>query len=829
MRPRHVIATIAVCWVAYAIWLVAVRAPSAVSTLNDLLFLPFPWMAAASTWSAARRSSLSADVRDGWRWVAIGFTINATTSIQWLVADWRGPVIALPGLSSLAYVVFYPIVLYGLSRFPVARRLRAEARRGWLNGVLVATALATTSWYAAWRFTGLFSGATAINTLVNLLTVGSDGFLCWVVARLALNEQDPDSRPALIALAVALAGVAAADLWLSLDQVRGVSRSGAPVDAALTLSYALLAIAPQLHRRTGVSLPPAERPLVGRRSLLPLVCIVGTCVPLAIEAIRTQSLEWSVLVAAVLIVMAVELRRQADIRRLNVLLANARVAQDARYRSLVQFSTDMIFACGRDGSVQYASPSVARQLGVDALALPGRSILEIVHPADRARVARALADTVETPALGAPLAWRMGDGAAGEWRDVECVVTDLTRDPTMGGLVLNARDVSERERLEAQLRQAQKMDAIGRLAGGIAHDFNNILAAVSANAQLLRGLDVGSVEVHEIELASKRGAALTRQLLEFSRSDESPVASQRLHEVVMGMEPMLRRLIAPDVDIIVRSTDDDTLVQIDRGHLEQVLLNLVVNARDAMPDGGRLVIRVLTLPASIGDPVMADGAAVTQWAVLEVADTGLGMDDATRSRAFDPFFTTKPRGRGTGLGLSTVYGIVTKAGGRVSIESTPGEGTVVRALLPEARATATAAAQPSRGPAGASGRPTVVLVVDDEPAIRTSVSRYLRSRGYETLEAADGEEALEQLEVKQWAVDLLLTDMVMPRMSGRELVRHVRARIADLPVLCMSGHLEAPDDEAHEPWGRLHVVAKPFELAALALRVEKALSPTGPG
>ena len=822
MPPRRAIAALVTLWVAYAIWLLGSRAGAPHATLNDLFFLPFPWIAAASAWGASRRPTLSGDARQAWRWIAVGLAINATTAIQWLVADLRGPMVALPGLLSLAEIAFYPIALYGCSRFPVARRMRAEARRGWLNGVLVTTALVTLSWYAAWKYTGLFSRATEINTLVNLVIIGSDGFMVWAVAQLARNEHDAGTRPALVALAVAFAGVAVADGWLSLDQVRGSYRSGNPVDAALTLGYALLAVAPLLHRADAVEPLPSERPWTGRPGLLPITCIALTCLPIIVEAVRTEILEWSILVVAMLIVMAVELGRQSDMRRQNRLLAEARVAQDARFRSLVQYSTDMVFVCARDGTVQYASPSVARQLSLDN-ALVGRSMLEIVHPADRARVAAALAETGAVLALGAPLACRLGDGRAGDWREIECVVTDLTGDPSVVGLVLNARDVSERARLEEQLRQAQKMDAIGRLAGGIAHDFNNILAAVSANAQLLRGMHPGTTEVHEIEQASQRGAALTRQLLEFSRSDDSPVATQRLHEVVLGMEPMLRRLIAAEIAITVESTDSEALVQIDRGHLEQVLLNLAVNARDAMPDGGRLAIRVRAAPATAGDATTVDGVPVTTWAVLDVADSGVGMDDATRRRAFEPFFTTKPRGRGTGLGLSTVYGIVTKAHGRVAIESSPGEGTVVRTLLPDVRAAAPAT-RPAPARPAAADRTAVVLVVDDEPAIRTSVSRYLRFKGYDTIEAGNGEEALEQLEAKQWAIDLLLTDMVMPRMSGRELVRRVRARAATVPVLCMSGHLDAPDEEAHEPWGRAHVVAKPFELEELARRVALALA-----
>ncbi|MBI2796147.1 MAG: response regulator [Gemmatimonadetes bacterium] len=813
------IAFIALLWGAYAFWVLVLRGGLAHPIANDLFYFPFPWLAAVGAWVASRRKTLSRESRAGWRWIAIAQALNATSGIQWLLLDLRGPVVALPAVASFAYIVFFPMVVAGLSRFPVARELRAEGRRGWLDAVLVTTTAVTLAWYANSRLQGLPGSADPLAALSNLLAIGADFFLVWVVAQLAWNERDPQARPALVVLASAFAILAIGDLWLSVEQALAVYRTGRPVDAALAFGYAFLAVAPLSHRADGPRLVPAERLQAGR-GWLPYTCVALTCLPLVLEVGRTRALDQLILVAAVLVAIAVELARQADSRRQNRLLAEARIAQDARFRSLVQFSTDMVFVCLRDGTVEYASASVERQLRVAPAALARRPLREIVHPADRARVAQVLADTGPAPAAAAPLAWRMG--GSGEWRDVECVVTDLTGDATVGGMVLNVRDVSERVRLEEQLRQAQKMDAIGRLAGGIAHDFNNILAAVSANAQLLRGQQPGSVEVQEIEQAAQRGAALTRQLLEFSRSEETAASAHRLHTVVVGMVPMLRRLIAREVSIGVEAVDEEVMVQVDRGHLEQVLLNLAVNARDAMPDGGELTIRVFTLPAAAGDGTTADGTPVTEWAVLEVADTGVGMDDAIRTRAFEPFFTTKPRGRGTGLGLSTVYGIVTKAGGRVSIDSAPGKGTRVRALLPLADpAEGIPRLVETRSPT--PGRQVVVLVVDDEPAIRTSVSRYLRHRGYHAIEAANGEEALDQLQSLSWAVDLILTDMVMPRMSGRELVRHVRATHPGLAILCMSGHLEAPDEEADEPWGRRHVVAKPFELQELARRVGQAL------
>ena len=388
--------------------------------------------------------------------------------------------------------------------------------------------------------------------------------------------------------------------------------------------------------------------------------------------------------------------------------------------------------------------------------------------------------------------------------------------------------VERRIGLEHQLWQAQKMEAIGRLSGGIAHDFNNILAAISSHAQLLRTADgrPGGNEIEEIEYAAQRAAALTRRLLAFTRADVTAPSQVSISQVVRAMEPMLRRLLIAPVHLALDLTDEDTWVSLSDGQLEQVLLNLAVNARDAMPDGGRLRLATRRLRVHGGDALVARGVAPGVWGVLEVADTGLGMDAAVQARLFEPFFTTKPRGHGTGLGLVTVSGITGAARGHVLVDTKPGTGTTMTVLFPAVDAPIAAPSPPRETAAPAPrGAGSTVLVVDDEVAVRRAITIYLKRNGYTVVEAEHGARALALLDELGWRVDLVLTDVEMPEMNGLDLAREIRRRDPSLPLLYMSGFVDgrrsAGDREVE--LAAASVLTKPFDLAFLLERVRDAL------
>ena len=388
------------------------------------------------------------------------------------------------------------------------------------------------------------------------------------------------------------------------------------------------------------------------------------------------------------------------------------------------------------------------------------------------------------------------------------------------------RDITDQRQLEEQFRQAQKIEAVGRLAGGIAHDFNNILTAILGTAQLLeKDLGPGNPhvgDVEEIRRAAEGAADLTRQLLAYSRRQVLAPRVLDLNVVVAGLEPMLRRIIGEDVQLLTNTAPGLAPVQADPGQLGQVILNLAVNARDAMPNGGTLTIATANTEL---DPAFARahaGAVPGAYARLSVSDTGTGMDEETRSHLFEPFFTTKAVGKGTGLGLATVYGIVKQSDGYIWVETEPGRGTTFHICLPQTEGAVEPL--PADFAAAPAGGTETVLLVEDEGAVRALSDRALTSLGYRVLAAPNGPDALRVAARHAGPIHLLLTDVVMPEMSGRELMHRLAAVRPGVKVLYMSGY----SDEAIAHHGALDpgtsFLQKPFSPAALAGKVRQVLT-----
>ncbi|MFO0683325.1 MAG: ATP-binding protein [Sandaracinus sp.] len=391
-------------------------------------------------------------------------------------------------------------------------------------------------------------------------------------------------------------------------------------------------------------------------------------------------------------------------------------------------------------------------------------------------------------------------------------------------VIAAARDLTERRKMETQLQQAQKLDAIGRLAGGVAHDFNNLLTVILGGAssllEILPATSPEAEELREIEHAAERAAALTRQLLIFSRKGPALPKLVDLDECVSGMVRMLKRLIGEPIELVTRSPAAPTYAMVDASQLEQVIMNLAVNARDAMPNGGRLTIEVLELAV---DPEMAGSGALTPhgpYAVVAVSDTGTGMPEDVRLHLFEPFFTTKEPGRGTGLGLSTVYGIVQQAGGHLRVTSAPGRGSRFEVWLPRAEQS-TALDVPSVRPRSPRGGNELVLLVEDEGAVRELAARTLRRAGYEVIEAGDGVEALAIAERTRSRIDVLVSDAVMPRMGGAQLAKQLRGLWPSIPVLFVSGYAREPLADPSLVGARF--LAKPYTGEALLGAVRELL------
>jgi signal transduction histidine kinase/ActR/RegA family two-component response regulator len=381
-------------------------------------------------------------------------------------------------------------------------------------------------------------------------------------------------------------------------------------------------------------------------------------------------------------------------------------------------------------------------------------------------------------------------------------------------------------RTEADLRQSQKMDAIGRLAGGIAHDFNNLLTVINGHAALLRDApdDLTSADarasIEGIQKAGGQAAALTRQLLAFSRKQMLQARVVNLNQIVHELEAMLGRLIGERIALTTELAPDLHNLSVDPGQIQQVIVNLVVNARDAMPEGGRIVIgtrNAAQLPAAAG---RADRCA--PCVVLSVGDTGQGMSPQTRAQIFEPFFTTKPEGKGTGLGLATVYGIVRQSGGWIDVASDAGAGTTFSLYFPatEGAAEPAAAAAP---PEAGTRAPARILVVEDQPEVRELAVSSLKRAGHDVREATDGDEALARFGPCAGSITLLLTDVVMPGMNGRDLATRLRAANPDLLVIFMSGYTDEILDLQELAGGGTAFVAKPFTPSALVRQVDQLL------
>jgi PAS domain S-box-containing protein len=495
------------------------------------------------------------------------------------------------------------------------------------------------------------------------------------------------------------------------------------------------------------------------------------------------------------------------------------------FQLISENAVDMIAVVDSAGNRIYNSPSYERILGYTAEFLRDTSPLEQIHPDDLPMVMEA-AKEAQTSGVGRRIEYRM-KRMDGEWIFLESTASAVrSADGKVEKLVIVNRDISERRKLEEQLRQSQKMDAIGHLSGGVAHDFNNLLGVIIGYSEVLQEkMEEGTplrVCVDEVLGAGKRAAALTRQLLAFSRQQVLEPKVLALNEVVSDIQKMLRRMIGEDVELTTQLDSNLGKVRADQGQIEQVIMNLAVNARDAMPEGGKLSIELTNMEMDQNFvkrypyPVQPG-----PYVLLTVSDTGTGMDDTTRQRIFEPFFTTKEKGKGTGLGLSMVYGVVKQSGGYIDVFSTMGKGTTFKIYLPrivqnvESEAVTVPAAAPAKGV-------ETILLVEDEKNLRTLTRSLLERCGYSVLEAENGAEALEVSRQTSTPIDLLLTDIVMPGIGGRALAKKLAYERPKLKVVYMSGYTgQTYGGQGVLTPGTLFL-QKPFTRESLARKVREA-------
>jgi PAS domain S-box-containing protein len=514
---------------------------------------------------------------------------------------------------------------------------------------------------------------------------------------------------------------------------------------------------------------------------------------------------------------------------------------EALNRRIIESSRDCIQILDGEGRLLSTS-RVGQQLleAHDPDALAGISWIDLWRGADRARAGRVVEEALRSGAGKFQGVCPTLTGRDKWWDVLVTPILDPEGEPRL--LLAVSRDITEQKaveealrRSEEQLRQSQKMDAIGRLAGGVAHDFNNLLTAITGYSDiLLRAMPADNPlrgNVEEIRKAGDRAASLTRQLLTFSRKRVAAPRVFDLRQAVTDMRRMLERLIGEDIQLSMSAEEDLSPGCADPGQVEQVILNLVVNARDAMPRGGKLTVEAVN--ARLGDalPGAYFPAVPGEYIRLTVRDTGVGMDREVRSHLFEPFFTTKPPGHGTGLGLSTVYGIVQQAEGNLTVRSEPGKGTEISVYIPAGRASEASPDQEARPAAEAKTKRAAetILLVEDEDVVRKLLAQVLSAQGYAVMEAGSGPAALEAVARHRGPIDLLLTDVVMSGMSGRELSERLIALRPCLRVLYMSGYTEDAVLRHGVFRNRMAFLGKPFSPLALVRRIKEMLEAPPPG
>ncbi len=497
---------------------------------------------------------------------------------------------------------------------------------------------------------------------------------------------------------------------------------------------------------------------------------------------------------------------------------------ETRFSLLVQNISDIITVLAIDGTIKYESPSTVRILGLTPEELVGRNAFEFIHPDDIPAVQAAFQRAIGNPGLTESPEFRFRH-ANGSWVYLEAIGNNLLDVPEVSGLVVTSRDVTARRALEQQLRQAQKMEAIGQLAGGIAHDFNNMLMIMRGSCELiLSQIDPGSPSRRHAESLLKttdRAARLTQRLLTFSRSRVYNPRVMSLDTLARENANMYRQLLGSGIELVIVPSPEPIYVKADATFLEQIIMNLAVNARDAMPDGGQLIVKTASTTICENAGPRENGIPPGRYALLSVTDTGMGMDARTQEHMFEPFFTTKKKG--TGLGLAIVYSIIKQSAGYVLVSSELGKGSSFEVYLPAVQKMP-AATSPSEAHSSPQNGTGTILLAEDEDGIREIVQEFLQRKGYTVLAAGNGLEALELAERHRFQIDGLLTDVIMPRMSGPELACRLAMHRPEIRVIYMTGYADDSELQFGDLAEGKALLQKPFELSSLARVLNEVLA-----
>jgi PAS domain S-box-containing protein len=768
-----------------------------------------------------RTGRLDPRTRRAWSIIAAAFAAYGCGALLHLLAGQTQVLSALAPVSLALEIAAYPLAAIALALLPKPARTRFDLALFSLDVAIVASSAAVLTWHFFIFPTARDAGQGLVAAFGAAMFPVADLSLVFAIGAFVVRGLRESSRAALTVAGVALLFVFVGDMVSGIETLRGTYTLGGLSGFLYSIAWLGLAVAAYLQWR----IKDHDRPMQGladyARSFpwLPYVAVALAFIAPAIrdwndvDMLRQHVPATGLLIALVVARLGVTARHNASLA----------AAERERLATAVDQAAEAVLTTDRLGLVTYVNPAFTRITGYSAAEVVGTRA-DVLHEAtDSARLAEMAAANDRGESWEGRVVQRRSDGATVE---LDMAIAPL-RDNSgaVVGSVTLARDISRERALETQLAQAQRMEAVGRLAGGIAHDFNNILTAISGFAELataeLSGHDPVAQDIEQIRKASDRAAGLTKALLAFSRRQVMQPRLTDLNEVLDGLTPMLGRLIGEDVQLVVRLDPMLGLTMADRAQLEQVVLNMAANGRDAMPSGGTLTIATANADLDATQARAQVGAATGPYVTLAIMDTGVGMTSTVMEHAFEPFFTTKARGKGTGLGLSTVIGIVQQSGGFVRVESEPNAGSVFTVYLPRFDG----AARPEETGASASlpvGGSETILVAEDEDAVRIFVERILTGAGYRVMAATQGSEALTLADTMP-DLDLLITDVVMPGISGVELAGHLAATHPGLPVIYASGYSEeaillGPVGEDQVPY-----LPKPFTGEALLTRVREVL------
>jgi len=806
-------------------WGAEIDSKSRLAYLYDYFgFIPLQLGSAFLLFVAAYRPDIEPSFNRGLRRIAFGFLVLAFASTVGFLNALDGRPLPYLSWADSIYFLFYPALIVGLRSFP-----RVQSPRDRLQDLLgLASVLTAFGALITFSFQLELANSDISNARRALVLASSAAQLLTLMTlsgSLERVRRAPHSA-ALLLLFGALAASLISDLVLQI--VYSVGYSGVNFGVPVSVAVNLLVMLAGLRFLTDELPPDGALPRDDDREIvafspLPIISVSLLALVMVWLADRfdIEGTDW--LIVGLIVVNSLLLIRDVRAGRLAAvaLRRNAEAAATRRLEALMRHLADPIVVLNDDGSVQFASAKAREMFADDSTPVEGHKL-----PPDRDEAQRS-----EWQDFLARVRAQRGEPVPHQWmlqhpkgpRRIETIGVDLRHDEAVAGIVLHHRDISEQEELAERLRHSQKLEVAGRLASGIAHDFNNVLTAVQAGAELARFVipsdSPAQQDLGTIESAAQRGAALTRRLLTFVRQENIPGADVPIAAVVDELAPLMTRLVGESIAIDTRTNNAPWVVRVDRAELEHVLFNLLSNARDAMPGGGRISIELTELVVS--EPPSASGAwvvppSIGRYARLAVRDTGHGMTEDVRRRMFDPFFTMKSGGRGTGLGLIGVRPLVQGAGGGLDVRST-NAGTEIGILLPIVGETS-ASAPPARRATPSGLRRGRVLLVEDDPAVRENLERLLAAHGYRCDQAPGVADARSKLADARY--DCVVSDVMMPVEDGLQLAEWIRHSHTDVPILLISGHTGTALDTPHVATVNVAFLRKPFSGAELVARID---------